>query len=390
MKKALIIATTGGFINQFEERNARMLQQLGYKVSYAANYTYNTYGVTEVPSEIDGIRVHQIPVTREPWHVVNNVRAISWLRKYIREEGIDLVLCNNPMGGAAGRLAGGFFKKGERPYILYTAHGFHFYEGAPKKNWMLFYSAERMLARLTDHLLTINSEDYEAAKRMPLRGMGMVDIVPGVGLDMERFRPRPELRSEVRAELGVPEDAFHIVSASELATNKKLDLVIRAIGSIERDDVYLTICGEGDEHQALQELIRDMRLEGRVKLLGYRYDMERVLQSADCFAAVSLREGMGMAALEALACGVPLIASDNRGTREYARDGYNSIVCTANSETSIRSALLRLLRDPQLLQSLAENARFTAEPFRIEKADAQMQRILVYADELIRERKFDE
>ncbi len=386
MKKALFIATTGGFLSHFEADNAKMLREMGYEIIYSANYSYHTYGISEIPRANDLVKVYQIPIVKEPWRVRENFQAIKWLWRFIENESVDIVLCHNPMGGAIGRLAG-LFHREKRPHVIYTAHGFHFYHGAPGKQWLIYGTAEKILARMTDQLLTINKEDFETASRFTLRKNGRVEKISGVGLDRTRFCPRPEIAETVRNELCIPKDAVHFVAASELNKNKNLDRVIQAFARIQAENFYFTVCGSGPEENTLKALIRELNLQNKVRLIGYRTDMEYILQSADWFIASSIREGLGMSALEAMACGVPLVVLDNRGTREYVCDEINSIVCYCNTTEDWCKAFERIQKEPDLRDRLAGNARNSTEMFSTDRTKEQMHRILMYADQCVEMQK---
>lgn len=373
MKHALIITTIGGFLPQFEMNDVKILQENGYTVHYASNFKNPVYDIDEKKLQEMGLVLHHIDICKSPFHVIKNAGACLKLRKIIKKEQIRLVHCHNPMGGVLGRLAALLCRR--KVCVIYTAHGFHFYKGAPKKNWLLYGTAERLLAHCTDRLITINHEDYENAKRFGLRRGGKVEYIPGVGVDIAKFRKIEELRPGKRRELALPEGAFHVVSVGELNENKNHKAVIRAIARLGGNDIYYSICGSGPLEIQLQEEIKALGLQQRVRLLGYRTDVAEVLQSADCFAFPSKREGLGIAAIEALACEVPMIAADNRGTREYVRDGGNGIMCDANSEQDFANAICRLKESVSLRRQLAEGCRQTAERFSIEATDKIMRRI---------------
>lgn len=373
MKHALIITTIGGFLSQFEMNDVKILQENGYTVHYASNFKNPVYDMDEKKLQEMGLVLHHIDICKSPFCVIKNAGACLKLKKIIKKEQIQLVHCHNPMGGVLGRLAALLCRR--RVCVIYTAHGFHFYKGAPKKNWLLYGTAERLLAHCTDRLITINREDYENAKRFGLRRGGKVESIPGVGVNIVKFRKIEELRSPKRQELAIPKGAFHVVSVGELNENKNHRTVIRAIARLGGNDIYYSICGRGPLWDRLQEEIEALGLEQRVRLLGYRTDVAEVLQSADCFAFPSKREGLGIAAIEALACEVPMVAADNRGTREYVRDGENGIVCDADSEQDFADAIYRLKESETLRLQLAEGCRVTAEHFSIEATDKIMRRI---------------
>lgn len=340
MKHALIITTISGFVPQFEMNDVRILQENGYTVHYASDFENPIYNIDQTQLKRDGLILHHIDIRKSPFQITKNTKAFLQLKQIIRKEQISLVHCHNPMGGVVGRLAAK--ASGREPYVVYTAHGFHFYEGAPKKNWLLYYTAERFLAAFTDRIITINREDYERANRFRLKEHGCVEQIPGVGVNIEKFRKKPELREIKRKELDIPPDGFHIVSVGELVENKNHAVVIEAVARLHDENIYYSICGKGPYRETLEHLIQKHHLEKQVRLLGYRNDVQDVLQSADCFAFPSKREGLGIAAIEALACEVPVIASDNRGSREYMCHTENGIVCQADKVADFMDAICRM------------------------------------------------
>lgn len=386
---ALIVTTIGGFVPQFEMNDVRILQEYGFNVHYASDFANPVYQMDRSGLEKQGLILHHIEIRKSPFRIWENFRACRQLVKLIRAEQIDLVHCHNPMGGVVGRLAAHFSKK--RPYVIYTAHGFHFYKGAPLKNWLLYYTAEKFLARFTDRLITINAEDYARAKKFDLKNGGKVEKIHGVGVDMKRFRRRegPEgewVSEQIRKSLGVPQQAFHIVTAAELNDNKNQRVVIEAIAALQDEDIYYSICGRGEKEAELRRLIVEKHLEERVRLLGYRNDMEKVLQSADCFAFPSLREGLGVAAVEALAASVPLIAAWNRGTREYLRDGENGIGCNATDVAAFREAIKSLKEKPELLTQMRRGCRESVRKFSLSETDRRMRRIYGEMTDILKKR----
>ena len=136
MKHALIITTISGFVPQFEMNDVRILQENGYTVHYASDFENPIYNIDQTQLKRDGLILHHIDIRKSPFQITKNTKAFLQLKQIIRKEQISLVHCHNPMGGVVGRLAAK--ASGREPYVVYTAHGFHFYEGAPKKNWLLY------------------------------------------------------------------------------------------------------------------------------------------------------------------------------------------------------------------------------------------------------------
>ena len=373
MKHALIITTIGGFVPQFEMNDVRLLQECGYTVHYASNFQNPVYSIDKEELERQGLVLHHIDIRKSPFRFWHSIKAFIQLRKLIKDEQVQLVHCHNPNGGVVGRLAAAF--TGNKPYIMYTAHGFHFYDGAPKINWLFFYPVERILAACTNRLITINREDYERAKKFRLGKCGHVEHIPGVGVNLIKFQQNQSQRKEKRKELGIPNRAFHIVSVGEINENKNHEIMIRAIANLKDSDIYYSICGKGNNEKHLRDLIWELHLEKRIRLLGYRTDVNEVLQSADCFAFPSKREGFGIAAVEAMACAVPVIAADNRGTREYMQHGVNGIVCRANVLEDFEKAIKKLKDSPDVRKELAMACRRTAERFGLVATDKIMRRV---------------
>lgn len=386
MKRVLFVTTISGFLPQFEKNDVKLLKQMGCQIHYASNFTNPIYTFDKTELEKNGVALHQIDIEKSPAKINKNIKAIKQLIKIIDENDIDIVHCHNPMGGVAARIAARAGKR--KPKVIYTAHGFHFYKGAPIMNWLLFYTVERFLARYTDIIVTINREDYIRAKKFRLKKNGEVYLIHSVGVDKEKFAPRPELRETKRAELGIPADAFHIVTAAELNENKNQKLVIEAVAALKNKskihadktyNIYYTICGKGPNEDKLRELIKAYGLENNVSLLGYRTDMDEILQTADVFAFPSIREGLGVAAIEALMCNVPLIAADNRGTREYASDGNNGIVCRYDAVDEFEEAIELLYGNTAYRKRMADRCRESVKKFTIEEVEKTMTKVYTRA-----------
>ena len=398
MKKALIVTTVSGFVPQFEMNNVRLLQELGYEVHYASNFSVPMYPIDEEKLKREGIILHHIPIQKEPVRFWKNLRAVRSLKKLIREEGISLVHCHNPMGSVAARLAADAVSPA--PYVIYTTHGLHYYKGAPKQN-RIYDAVEQRMAHKTDMIITINHEDYEHVGSYTLREGGRTALIPGVGVDEERFRPRPELREAMRRELDIPEGAFHLVTAAELNENKNHQAVIQALsirhlldelGRLENPSQYVpprriiySICGSKavsrSTYTMLKRMVRKYELADDVRFLCLRGVLERVLHSADCFVFPSIREGLGLAAIEALACGMPVIAADNRGSREYLQPGVNGLRCRADVPESFYGAIEKFSENEELRSSCAAAARKSAEPFAKERTESVMRELYAQADE---------
>jgi len=301
--KILYVTTIGGTMDFFVSFIKQLLKE-GNTVDIATNE--NNSKVPECYKEW-GCTVYQIDTSRSPLNM-GNIKAITQIKELVAKEKYDIVHCHTPVAAMCTRLACRRARKnGTR--VFYTAHGFHFYKGAPLKNWMLYYPVEKICAHFTDVLITINQEDYALAlKKMKAK---RVEYVPGVGIDLTKFGKATVDMSAKRKELGIPEDATLLLSVGELNENKNHETVIRAISDM--NDVCYIIAGRGLLQEYLQNVINELGMTERVKLLGYRKDIGELCEVADAFIFPSFREGLSVSLMEAMASGLPIVCSRIRG-----------------------------------------------------------------------------
>lgn len=309
MKKFLIVAHYSRFLVQFELNDVRLLQSMGYEVHYATNYEHeDMYADAVRVIREHGVILHQIDFVRSPYNIIANEKAYRQLKELMRMEQFDGIHCHTPMAGALARLAAN--ANGTKP-VLYTAHGFHFYKGCPLKNKLIYQTAETFLARYTDAQITINREDFAAAQKFPLRGKAY--YVPGIGVDVKKISSVQVDRATKRAELGIPQDAFVFITVGELITRKNQELLIRAFSNANVTNAQLLICGSGREKEHLEQRMQELKIADKVHLLGFRRDIYELLKCSDAFVFPSKQEGLPVALMEAMAAGLPCIASRIRG-----------------------------------------------------------------------------
>lgn len=375
MKKILIITTIGGFLPQFEMNDVRILLEKGYEIHYASNMENPVYDLDRDALTRRGIRLHQIDIQKSPACLLRNLRAFLQLRKLMSSENFCAIHCHNPMGGVLGRLAALCVPEEERPYVIYTAHGFHFYDGAPFKNWVLYYPVEWLLAKCTDCLITINGEDARRAERFRGRRLKEIYRIPGVGVDTDRFAGNRAERIKVRNELGIGDGIFHILSVGELNSNKNHEVILRALALLNDPDIRYGICGKGCREERLRRLADELGIGEQVTFFGFRRDIPRMLMSADAFCFPSIREGLGIAALEAMASGTPLITSDCRGTREYMEEGITGYVCAGGTPEEYAALIAKMKRETEVRKSMAAACRKCSERFDVSRTELIMRKI---------------
>lgn len=384
-KQVLILTTTHDFVRKFELENIKILQQMGCTVHYAANMKEPAYISDRALLEQKGVRLHHIDIARSPFLWRENRQALQQLLKLIRDCRIQMIHCHTPVGGLLGRLAGHFFR--EWPvYVIYTAHGFHFYKGAPLFNKIIYYQVEKYLAGYTNVLITINEEDYRNAGKFRLKKGGRVYKIPGAGLNRRVFAPlSPQEQKRCRKKLGIGKDAFFLVSVGELNGNKNHEIVLDALKLLKDRNrisgIRYGVCGDGFFREWLGEKIWELGLEDTVELYGYCANIPEILGCAAASVFPSKREGLGMAGLESLAMGVPVIASDNRGTREYMEHGKNGYVCGASDAEGFAEGIERIRQlEQKKREEMRRNCILSVKPFDRKYTGAVMKRIYEEAE----------
>lgn len=305
--KILYVTTISLTINSFFKPHIEMLVREGNQVDIACNY--KDLPLDGLYDELECVS-HQIDFSRSPLSS-DNIKAYGQLKKVIEEGNYDIVHCHTPNASVITRLVCRSFRKKTGLKVFYTAHGFHFYKGAPKLNWLVYYPIEKICSRFTDKLITINKEDYELAKRKFCAKE--VYYVPGVGIDLSKFENIQVDRKAKRREIGVPEDAFLLLSVGELNENKNHQVIIKALAKLNNPDVHYAIAGVGDKKDYLLSLAKELGVSKQLHLLGYRDDIPELNCSADVFCFPSIREGLSVSLMEAMACRMPCVVSKIRG-----------------------------------------------------------------------------
>lgn len=329
----ILYTTTVGVTMRFFETFVRELLDAGHTVDIACNCI--GYKIPECYEQW-GCKIYQIPWSRSPLRT-GNLTAVRRIREIARENNYDLVHCHTPIAAACTRLACRGLRKGGLK-LFYTAHGFHFYDGAPLKNWLIYFPVEWLCAHWTDTLITINRDDYDFALRR-LRAH-RIEYVPGVGIDTQRFCGSAGERAAIRGELGVPQDAELLLSVGELNENKNHETAIKAVAGM---NVYYAIVGSGGRRSALESLVSELGLSERVKFLGFRADVDRLYCAADLFVFPSFREGLSVSLMEAMAAGLPCAVSRIRGNVDLI-DEDGGTLFDPHSADNCRAALSEALK----------------------------------------------
>ena len=313
--KILYITTVSGTVNAFLLPHIELLMELGYKVDIACNITRPINKVI-----LDrGCRIFEMEFNRSPLNK-RNLTAFKNLKELILKEKYDIVHTHTPVASTLARMV---CKNLSNVKVFYTAHGFHFYKGAPFKNWLIYYPIERWLSKYTDVLITINNEDYSRAKKS--FKSDKIEYISGIGLDTRKFSDVAIDKIEKRRELDIPDKSLVLLSVGELNKNKNHETIIRAIARLDNPCLYYVICGQGILKNYLQDLSKELGVENKVKVLGTRNDIAEICKASDVFVFPSFREGLSVALMEAMASGLPIVCSNIRGNTdlvEHEKGGY--------------------------------------------------------------------
>ena len=340
-KKVLLTATVQSHIAQFHKPLAKMLHDNGFEVHVAArNNLAEKNGL-----KIDfADKVFDVPFERSPLSP-KNLKAYREVKQIIDNGDYDFVHTNTPAAGVFTRLAA-IKARNKGTCVIYTAHGFHFYNGAPKKNWLLYYPIEKMCARLTDKLITITQEDYELASK---KFKTNVFHIHGVGANSSKFYVlSSDEKKAVRKELGIPEDTKVIVNVGELLPNKNQKTAILAMKKVveKYPTAKLFIAGNGPELEKLTNIVKENGLENNVEFLGYTLELNKYNNIADCSVACSFREGLPLNVMEAMLCENAVVASDNRGHRELVKDGITGFIVGVTDVDAFADRIIKVLDEP--------------------------------------------
>lgn len=375
MKRALMYASVASMIQQFNMENIRLLLEQGYEVDVACNMEQ---GSTITPEKIEtmkqeleemGVNVFHIPVPRKVTAVGGILNSFRASKQLMNERNYSLIHCHSPIGGMICRLANRCSKGYGKTRMIYTAHGFHFYKGAPKKNWLIFYPVEWLCSRYTDVLITINQEDYALAKsKMKAK---QVVYVPGVGVDLDKIGYVIEKREELCKELGIKTDDVLMLSVGELNDNKNHSIVIQAMRTLPENCHYV-ICGQGTAKEQLDQLAESCGCRDRLHLLGYRGDALSIVKSCDFFVFPSKREGLSVALMEAMAGGKAVACSHIRGNTDLI-DENGGVLFDPYRVDDCARAIQMLLRSD--MRAMGGHNAVKMQMFSKENVSKMMQKI---------------
>ena len=369
--KILYTASVLSHICQFHLPVMEILQKEGHIIHVAAN---NNLAVK------NGLQLHycdrfiNMPFQRSP-KSKKNLKAYKELRKLLLEENYDVVICNTPVVGVLTRLAAKETRK-KGTTVVYIAHGFHFYKGAPQKYWAL-YPIEKLLADFyTDLVITINQEDYKRAKK---DFKCNVEHINGVGVRTERYHPVScEEQKLLRKNEGLSKDDFVILCTKELMFDNNQKTLLKAVARLSNriDNIKLLLAGNGPDEDMLKNMSEELGLSDIVRFLGYRTDLEKVVPAVNLVVSCSYREGMPLNIIEAMLCKRPIIASHNRGHDELIENGKSGYLFDMLDDSKLSELIFDIWYNPIKAADLGNQAYNTAQKYTANTVVAQMEKII--------------
>lgn len=374
MTKMLMLASVASMIDQFNRHNINILENLGVEVQVAANFSDgNSTSPEKVNRFVEDMDTKktphfQIDFSRSILNVFNHIKAYKQLVTVFEQNQYDFIHCHSPIGGVIGRLVA---KKFGVP-VIYTAHGFHFYKDSSWLSWKLFYPIEKWLSRYTDTLITINTEDYKAAQEFAPK---QLEYVPGVGLEVAKFQRTLNFESTLRKELSFKKEDFIILSVGELNPNKNHQVIIKALGLIQNPNMQYIICGQGELLEELTQLAKEHQVSDQVKFLGFRDDIQNVFLAADLFVFPSFREGLSVALMEAMASGLPIIASNIRGNNDLIQHPKGGFLFNPRDVGELKQYLLTAYEHPEILKAQVRHNAERIKEFSLNVVSKEMERI---------------
>ena len=309
MKNILYVSTVSSTVNAFLVPHIQMLLNNGYKVDCACSIN------KELDSELtnEGVKVYNVPFCRNPLDL-GNLKAFKELIRIQKENNYDIVHVHTPIASIYGRLLKFKFKNIK---TIYTAHGYHFLKGGSKLGWIIYYPIEKIMAKLTDVTININKEDYEITKNK-LKPKKCY-LVNGVGLDLTKYKSlSEEYKDKKREELGLNKEDFIVIMIAELNKNKNQIQLIKAMELLKDKypNIKALLVGEGNKIFELKKEVSNRGLESNVFFLGFRTDINELINISDIGVLLSYREGLPRNLMELMANNKKSIVTNIRGCRD--------------------------------------------------------------------------
>lgn len=366
MKRVLIVCTTDSMIWNFLVPHIKELERKGCEVECACSRTGFYFDELET---IHDIKLHEINFARNPFKP-QNVSAYHRLSNLIKERNYDIVYGHEPVGGAMARLAG----KRNGKKVIYASHGFHFFKCAPLKHWVLYYSFEYALSFFTDAIITICEEDFNNAKKLHAK---RVYKIPGIGVNFAKFSVPDHnvVRESIRKTINLSDNDIALISVGELSVRKNHQVIFDAMSRMNNDRIHLILVGEGPLDGFLKEKAKELQLQDNIHFMGFRKDVANILCAADIFIFPSLWEGLGLAGIEAMYSGLPIIGSNRQGIKDYVINGKTGYLFEPTNEEQLSNLIELMISNTQKTEQMALCGKKYVEKYAIDNSIQELNKI---------------
>jgi glycosyltransferase involved in cell wall biosynthesis len=310
---------------------------------------------------LSSVTLHLEPALRRSVHPWHDFIALLRLTHFIRRGHYDVVHTHSSKAGVLGRVAA---RLAGAPVVVHTVHGWPFSQEESPVHRTVWVNLERFCARLADAIVVVGSADQEKGLELGIGRPDQYHLIRS-GIDVEYYRGAGIDRGQVRSRLGLPRDAFVVGSVGRLSRQKApLDL----LGAFEpvaraRPDAHMVIVGDGPDRPAVEAAVRNSRLDGRIHLAGLRRDVPALMCAFDVFALASHWEGLPRVLPQAMAAGLPIVASRANGVPDAVVNGENGWLVDVGDVAGLSRRLLELSQDPSRARRMGERGRERAEEF---------------------------
>ena len=366
MKKVLFTANLDSFFTKFLIPQLKYYKELGYEVHIASKNENIDIPYCDKKFNVSFSRSLNIKQIKESYMKIKEI---------LEQNEYEFVSCHTPFGAAIPRLAISGIKN-FKSKVIYTAHGFHFYKGAPLKNWLLYFPMERYLSKYTTSIITINKEDYKLSKKHMACN---TFYVPGIGLENEKFNFNlsSEEKKELYNELKLEKKDFIMIFPGELNNNKNQELLLNVLSLLLPDipNAKLLLPGNDLLNGSLQKKAKELGIEKSVRFLGFRNDIPKLLKISNLALSSSKREGLPVNIMEAMIVGIPVVATNCRGNADLIKDGVNGFLIKNFDALEFSKKIKKIYFDKSLSKKLAENGKKKSNDYLIDNVLKQIIKI---------------
>ena len=361
MPKLLVVTTVPITIRSFLLPFIRHFRNLCWQVDGMAQ------GISADKDCVEACdRIYDIQWSRNVFDPRNLLAGISRVKEVVAEENYDLVHVHTPIAAFVTRYA---LRNNYKAKVIYTAHGFHFYQGGSAVKNAIFFNLEKLAGKWTDYLVTINKEDETAAKKHNFLPTERIYYTRGIGVDTDYYasgKVAPEDSDRVKQELQLLDSDTLLLSIAEFIPRKRHQDLLNALAKTANPNIHLALAGDGKIRSAMEALAKQLRIEQQVHFLGYRRDIPTLIQAADAVLLVSQQEGLPRSIMEAMCLHTPVIGSNIRGTQDLLEDGCGLLVELGDTD-ALAKAMIQVVENHEIMAIMAEKAQIQIKDYDLKQ-----------------------